>query len=105
MTTGPSDRLTLHSTSGADPENLARSCFMRRSCDGHHASAGPEYIIDNQRRAAANLRRDDKLILQQRRRLSSAEGFGLRPELGSCGNPDIRHSPILSHRSCYAWTE
>jgi len=62
---------------------------MRRSCDGHHASAGPEYIIDNQRRATANIRRDDKLILQQRRRLSSAKGFGLGSELGSCGNPNI----------------
>jgi len=62
MTTGPSETLTPHSATGADPENLARSCSMRRSCDGYHASAGPEYIIDNQRRAAANLRRDDKLI-------------------------------------------
>src|SRR6266496_4136659 len=105
MTTGPSERLTLHSTSWADSENLACSCFMRRSCDSHHASAGPEYSIDNQRRAAANIRRDDKLILQQRRRLSSAKRFGLGSELGSCDDPDIGHSPILGHRSCYTWAE
>jgi hypothetical protein len=55
--------LAPHGTSGADPENLARSRFTRRSCDCHHASAGPEYIIDNQRRATANLRRDNELVL------------------------------------------
>src|SRR5208282_1991713 len=105
MTTGPSETLTPHSASGADSENLARSRFMRRSCDSHHASAGPEYIIDNQRRATANLGRDDELILQQCRRLSSAKGFGFRSELGFCGNPKTGHSPILSYRSCYSWAE
>ena len=54
---------------------------MRGFSDGSHTSARPEYIIDNQCRAAADLKRDDEFTAKEHRAFHRTKRLSLGPEL------------------------